>query len=162
MPQLNLLSLSTKLENLIGSTVQGARVRLGLEPLGSAQPTSCTWRCGAGANAVSRWISIGRPTLAHRFTDAAACWPLDSDRMAPASSPSSPLARARARRRHGRGRAELRCVSGQQLFAARHLMRPVAFGPKVLLRAASSSRAVAAAAGASEAAVALPPSPSPT
>ena len=63
VPQLNLLSLSTKLENLIGSTVQGARVRLGLEPLGSAQPTSCTDLVGWARAHLSRPIRIRGPVV---------------------------------------------------------------------------------------------------
>ena len=63
VPQLNLLSLSTKFENLIGSTVQGARVRLGLEPLDSAQPTSCTDLVGWARAHLSRPIRIRGPVV---------------------------------------------------------------------------------------------------
>ena len=85
-------------------TVQRVRVRLGLESLDSAQPTSCTGRLGRWHLCLGRWIKIRRPTFAQPFALLIFPQPSDSNPTAilrrPPRAPSLACAL-----RHGRGEA---------------------------------------------------------
>ena len=136
IPHLNPQTLLSKIQTQMEFTVGWVRVRLGLEPLGSAQSTNRT-RANSTGRVYQPLVSDRTATIAYPFANPFLSQPLDQNRTAPLRRPPLDLILARVRRPpwQREKRAVQRPVpssSSQRLCA--HLM------PVVLLPRKSSSQ----------------------